>query len=66
MRMNLSSFNFRNPSRPWRIFFVACFFAAPGCLAGALLSLGLGRPVFLLLLGTMLGALSGALIEGWK
>ena len=56
---------FRNPSQTWRMGLVAGALAMPGFVGGAMLSLLVGRFALCAIVGTALGALLGAAIEGW-
>lgn len=54
---------FRNPSLGWRVFVTAMAFALPGVLLGLLLSLLVGQPTLCLIVGRLVGAVAGAVIE---
>jgi hypothetical protein len=56
-------FGWRNPTRRWRVLLVAGVLAVPGGLSGAMVSLFLGWPVACTVVGTLLGATLGGLME---
>ncbi len=56
-------FKFRNPSFRYRVLIVAAFFALPGALAGALVSLFFGRFAICMIVGAGIGAFTGAWLE---
>jgi hypothetical protein len=57
--------NFRNPPLGWRIVIVAGLLAAPGVIAGAMVGLLVGAFGTCTVIGGLLGASVGALMEAW-
>lgn len=55
----------RNPPAHARMTIVACVLAVPGMLGGAMAALFLGAFPVCIVVGGLLGALSGVLLEGW-
>ena len=54
---------FRNPPRRWRIFAISLALAIPGALVRGIAALFVGRPVLCMLMGLLVGAVSGVLLE---
>ncbi|MGE3808895.1 MAG: hypothetical protein AB7K24_29885 [Gemmataceae bacterium] len=55
----------RNPPAYARMAIVACVLSVPGLLGGSMAALFLGAFPICIVVGGLLGALSGVLLEGW-